>query len=83
MSTTETEISDKIEDVVHELAPEQNVVLNDSLNLASDLAFSSMNLMELAFAIEEEFEFPPLDINETMSIATIGQLKEFVTAKLA
>lgn len=83
MSGLTTSISTKVDSVVHELAPDQTVGITDGSHLVDELGFSSMNLMELAFVVEEEFEFPPIDISETMSITTVGELKEFVARKLS
>lgn len=48
--------------------------------LAEDLGYHSLALLELAFALEEEFGLPPLDEKRAQQIRTVRDVEDLVAA---
>lgn len=56
--------------------------LTDELRLAQDLGLDSLALSEMAFKIDDLLGLH-LETREVMEVATVGQLKTFLAAKVA
>jgi acyl carrier protein len=50
--------------------------------LAEDLEYHSLALVELAFALEEEFDLPPLEQDDVRSIRTVDDVTDYVLSHL-
>lgn len=64
------------------LAPEQQVDPPSESRLLDDLAYHSLALAELAFAIEEIFALDAIDPAQVMQIETVGDIIELVLKAL-
>ncbi len=59
---TEAEVREHICGLINQLAPDGAGVETDGpLHLINDLGYHSLALLELAFAIEDDFDLPPID----------------------
>jgi len=72
------ETRDVIRRVILELAPLATSGPLDDLRLVSDLGYHSLALLELAFALEDEFGLPPMDEERAQRIHTVEQVEEYV-----
>jgi acyl carrier protein len=71
-----------VAEVIAELAPVNDVEVSDSLRLIEDLGYHSLALMELAFALEDEFELSPIDEQTAQSITTVALITDHVVGEL-
>jgi len=67
-----------IRDVVVGLAPDAQGPADEQTLLREDMAYDSLALAELAFALEEVFRLPPMPADETADIATSGDVETLV-----
>ncbi|GAA2083744.1 hypothetical protein GCM10009801_44390 [Streptomyces albiaxialis] len=65
-------------DVVVRLAPERVADAGARFELRDDLGYDSLALAELAFALEEVFQLPPLPGEETAGISSVGDVEELI-----
>jgi acyl carrier protein len=72
------EIRNVIRGVILELAPLAAAGPLDELSLVGDLGYHSLALLELAFALEDEFGLPPMDEERAQRIQTVEQVEEYV-----
>lgn len=63
-------------------APEGGGNGTGSLRLVEDLAYHSLALLELAFAVEEAFGLSPMDLQTASAIHTSDDLEAFVLREL-
>ncbi|WP_117210551.1 acyl carrier protein [Allorhizocola rhizosphaerae] len=78
--TIDTEVGQRVRQVVEALAPMQDQSADDSARLVEDLGYHSLLLLELAFTVEEEFGLEPLDESRAGSIVVVGDLVAYVEA---
>lgn len=76
----EHEVRATIRSIVLRLAPEPGGGPEGSL--IEDLAYHSLALLELAFAVEEAFGLRPMDMQTARSIQTSADLEAYVLAEL-
>jgi acyl carrier protein len=65
------------------LAPRPAESVDASTDLENDLGFDSLTLVELALALEQEFDLPPLSEGDAIEIATVGDVQEIVVGALS
>lgn len=68
--------------IVCEVAPTDVDTCGSDAVLVDDLAYHSLALLELAFALEDEFDLPPMDDHAAQNIRTVSDVEEFVLAAL-
>jgi acyl carrier protein len=66
--------------IVGELAPADSDGISAESRLVEDLGYHSLALLELAFALEEEFGLPPLDERRAQEIRTVRDVENLVAA---
>jgi|SRR5438094_610059 acyl carrier protein len=84
--TTDDEIRQTVRSIVLEIAPTQldpaaveaGTVDVAQLNLAGDLGYHSLALLEVIVALEEELQMERFDDSGTMFIRTLGDLEGYV-----
>ncbi|MFI9388799.1 phosphopantetheine-binding protein [Kutzneria sp. NPDC052558] len=54
----------------------------DDPDLVDDLGYHSLALLELAFALEDEFELPPIDQERAQRIRRVGDVADYVVEQL-
>ncbi|MBM0236039.1 acyl carrier protein [Micromonospora sp. ATA32] len=79
---TEEQIRATVATVIVDLAPDQGVDVTPSTNLVKDLGYHSLALMEVAFAIEDEFDLDPIDEDTARKISTVGAVQDLVVQRL-
>ncbi|NGO07858.1 hypothetical protein G5C60_09385 [Streptomyces sp. HC44] len=78
------EVRETVLGIIQQLAPEpERFDSAKDLNLVNDLGFHSLALLELAFAIEDDFDLPPIDEETGRGIQTTEQVLEYVLGQLA
>ena len=55
--------------------------INDDSTMDNIRNWDSLKHMELVFAIEEEFEMPPLDSDEIVEMTSVAAIKKILTNK--
>lgn len=80
---SDEQIRAQVQAIVRDLAPNADGVRGADTSLVQDLGFHSLALMELAFALEDEFDLDPIDEKTARSISTLGAVQEHVLKRLA
>jgi acyl carrier protein len=89
MSTEQTEPAaagtvdvEQLRERVHRLAramsPQPIDEITADTRLVDDLGYDSLRLLELAIALEMEFDLSGISADETVSITTVGGIEEFL-----
>jgi len=65
------------------LAPRPLERVDAATDLEDELGFDSLALVELALALEQEFDMPPLSEGEALEIRTVGDVQDVVVRTLA
>ncbi|WP_020519522.1 phosphopantetheine-binding protein [Catelliglobosispora koreensis] len=73
----------KVLTVIGDMAPKQDVTVTAQSILIQDLGYHSLALMEVAFALEDEFDLDPIDEKTARQITTVGAVQDLVIKKLA
>jgi acyl carrier protein len=69
--------------MVSQFAPADVDGLTPDTRLIEDLGYHSLALLELAFALEDEFDLPPLDEETAANIQTVGDVEDLVAQRLS
>jgi acyl carrier protein len=80
---TDDEVRAKVLAVIADMAPKQDVTVNAESVLIKDLGYHSLALMEVAFALEDEFDLDPIDEKTARQITTVGAVQDLVIKKIA
>lgn len=78
----ERETRAKVRYWLAELAPAALPSVAGGESLVDDLEYHSLALLELAFALEDEFDLPPIDEESAAQIVTAGDVEDYVVAQL-
>lgn len=81
MSDDERRIRRTVRELVLGMAPETDPV-GDDPDLVDELGYYSLALLELAFALEDEFDLPPIDQDSARRIHTVSDVADYVVAQL-
>jgi acyl carrier protein len=80
----EQSVRRNIRQIILEIAPTESVTdLKSEHRLVEDLEYHSLALMELAFALEDEFSLDPISEEDAQKIRTAGDVEDFVVSELA
>ena len=79
---TEEQIRATVVTVIADMAPNQGVTITPATNLVKELGYHSLALMEVAFAIEDEFDLDPIDEDTARKIDTVGAVQDLVVKRL-
>src|SRR5229473_3061988 len=80
---TERDVREFVRNLILELAPGADGRSVENPRLVEDLAYQSLALMELAFALEDEFRLKTIDEEIARKIFTIEDVENHVVAELA
>ena len=84
MSQSEQEVRETVAAIIRQLAPDATGWDGvEEVNLVEALGFHSLALLELAFAIEDDFDLPPIDEQTGRTIATTEHVLTYVIGQLA
>jgi acyl carrier protein len=64
--------------IILQLAPNSISAPTEDTRLAEDLGYHSLALLELAFALEDEFALPAMDAEHAQKISTMLDVEEYV-----
>ncbi|WP_018540271.1 MULTISPECIES: hypothetical protein [unclassified Streptomyces] len=82
---TEAEVRATVEQLVQEMAPDSEGFAcppPPDARLVEDLGYHSLALLEFAFALEDEFDLPPIDEETARAILTVGAVQDHVVGIL-
>jgi acyl carrier protein len=79
---TEQNVRETVHGVIRQLAPDPDVPFEPDARLIEDLGFHSLALLELAFALEDEFDLTPIDQEAAQRITTMRAVADFVVAEI-
>ena len=68
--------------IVVGVAPAQQAEVRPDSRLVDDLEYQSLALLELAFALEEEYGLPPIDGAIAAQIHTVSDIENLVLTAL-
>ncbi|MBX7266839.1 acyl carrier protein [Micromonospora sp. Llam7] len=80
---SDEQIRAQVQAIVLDLAPNPDGLRDAETALVQDLGFHSLALMELAFALEDEFDLEPIDEKTARSITTLGAVQAHVLRRIA
>ncbi len=78
----EEAVRQTIRQIVFSMAPEPPSGSHADLDLVDDLAYHSLALLEMAFALEDEFLLPPIDQESAQQIRTVGDVESYIISQL-
>jgi len=79
---TDDEIRGVVWKLAVELAPVPRPGEFQDLRLTEDLGYHSLALVELAFALEERFDLPPIDQASARNIHTTKDVADYVISQV-
>jgi acyl carrier protein len=79
---TEKEVVTLVKSIVVELAPNPNGESSGSQSLIDDFEYHSLALLELAYALEDEFDLPQIDEATARQIFTMEDVQNHVVREL-
>lgn len=83
MGYTTDEVRETVLAIIEQLAPErERFDATADQHLINDLGFHSLALLEMAFAIEDDFDLPPIDEETGRGIQTVEQVLTYVLGQL-
>lgn len=78
----EEQVRARIRDLVASLSPAEAPEVTPDSRLVNDLEYQSLALLELAFALEEEYDLPPIDEAIASQIEMVRDIEEYVLSHL-
>jgi acyl carrier protein len=79
---TEDEVRAEIREIVASLAPVQVAEVTSQMSLVDGLGYQSLALLELAFALEDEFKLPQIEQERAAQIRTVRDIEDYVVEEL-
>ncbi|MFD3430801.1 phosphopantetheine-binding protein [Nocardia fluminea] len=79
---SEAEVRATIRDFVKALAPAPRTDDVTGAHLVDDLGYHSLGLVELAFALEDAFDLPPIDEQSASNIRTVTDIEDYCVGQL-
>lgn len=80
--TSEEELRKVVRGIVVELAPDPSGKDSESGRLIEDFGYHSLALLELAFALEDEFDLKPIDEPTAREITNVKDIENHVVKEL-
>jgi len=72
------EVSAKVRELIGEMSPLGAQQASPEQNLVDDLGYDSVSFLELALAIEAEFDIFAIDEEQAASLVTVGDIEELM-----
>jgi acyl carrier protein len=76
--SADSEVRARVRAVILQVAPNQDGVQAEQTLLVEHLEYHSLALLELGFALEDEFDLPPLDQAQVQHITTVEEIEDLV-----
>jgi acyl carrier protein len=80
---TNEEVRSVVRGIIFEIAPNPGRSPAGEVLLVEDLEYHSLALLELAFALEDEFDLPPIDEESVLTIRSAQDLEDYVVLQVA
>jgi acyl carrier protein len=80
---TETQVTEKVCEVVARLAPNRNADTTLDARLVEDFGYHSLALLELAVELEELFDLPPMDEEAARGIDRVTDVVRLVSGLIS
>lgn len=80
---SEDEVRAAVLAVILDMAPNPSGARGPETSLIQDLGYHSLALMEVAFALEDEFDLDPIDEDTARKITTVGAVQDLVVQRIA
>ncbi len=75
---SEEEVRAQCLSIVSEMAPNKDATAEADSQLIEDLGYHSLSLLELAFALEDEYDLPPIDEETGRTIKKVSDVQDYV-----
>jgi acyl carrier protein len=72
------DIAERVRDLVGSLVPAGARVVGPDDRLVEDLGFDSVAVLELALALEVEFDLQEIDEEQTVDLATVADIETLI-----
>ena len=76
------DIRARVRSIILQVAPNPDGVQAGETQLVEHLAYHSLALLELGFALEDEFDLPTLDQAQVQHITTVEEIEDLVLGLL-
>jgi acyl carrier protein len=76
---TEAEVVEKVRTLIGEMSPLGAREARSEQRLIEDLGYDSVSFLELALALESEFELFTIDEEQAASLVTVGDIETLMT----
>jgi acyl carrier protein len=77
--TTRAEVTDKVRTLIGEMSPLGAREARSEQRLVEDLGYDSVSFLELALALEAEFELFTIDEEQAANLSTVGDIESLMT----
>jgi acyl carrier protein len=77
------DIATRVRELVGDLAPAGARQVGPSDRLIEDLGYDSVAVLELALALEVEFDLQEIDENQTVDLSTVGDIETLIAKTVA
>jgi acyl carrier protein len=77
------DIAARVRDLVGSLVPAGARQVGPSDRLIEDLGFDSVAILELALALEVEFDLQEIDEDQTVGLVTVGDIENIIAETVA
>jgi acyl carrier protein len=84
VETEREKVRERVREIITRLAPRPDWMQapSGSFGLVEQLGFDSLALLELAFAVEEAFALPPMDLQTASTIQSSADLEAYVLREI-
>jgi len=76
--SADSEVRARVRSIILQVAPNSGGVQEGRTLLVEHLEYHSLALLELGFALEDEFDLPPLDQAQVQHITTVEEIEDLV-----
>ena len=76
--SADADVRAKVRSIILQVAPNPDGVQASATHLVDHLEYHSLALLELGFALEDEFDLPPLDQAQVQHITTVEEIEDLV-----
>lgn len=77
-----SQTTERVRAIINQLAPSPTAECHAAQRLVDDLGYNSLALLEMAFALEDEFGLDPIDRATAEGIKLVSDVESLVTSQL-
>lgn len=75
---TRSDIRGELERILRAMMPDAPEEVTDDMLLGDELGMDSLRLIELTAVVEQRFGLPPLDMEQAITVSTVGDVVTLV-----